>query len=131
MTPLKRGKAMENEHPTLPLKIVNEQILGPDGVVGYVDYGRQYIYVCFFANKLIVTEYNTFDSIVARYVARIIKNKYYYAFKILCGGGATAVVSCLVDDVALVGVASGYLANGERIWTDAADIRTWPGMRIE
>ena len=123
---------MENElkHPTLPLTIVNEQILGPDGVVGYVDYGTEYVYVCFYKNKLVVAEHNTFDSIATRYVTELIRTKYYYAFKILCNGGVTAVLACLVDDIALVGITSGYLASGERIWRDAAEVTTWPGMRI-
>lgn len=122
---------MENEliHPTLPLKIQEGQIVGPNGIVGHIDYGEQYIYVCFFKNKLVVAERNSFDSITTRYATEIIKNKYYYAFKILCHGGVTAVAICLLDDIALVGVTSGYLANGERLWHDAADVK-WPGMKV-
>lgn len=124
---------MENElkHPKLPLRIDNEQILGPDGVVGYVDYGEQYIYVCFFRNKLVVAEHNTFDSITTRQVEHIIRDKYYYAFKILCQGGVTAVIEYLHDDIALIGATLGYLATGERLWHDSAEIPTWPGMRTQ
>jgi hypothetical protein len=122
---------MDNEltHPTLPLMIVNQQILGPDGVIGHVDYGEQYVYVCFFRNKLVVAEHNTFDSIVTRCVSERIREKYYYAFKILCGGQATAVIRCTSKDLVLVGVIAGYLVDGTRIWKPAKDITTWPGIK--
>jgi hypothetical protein len=122
---------MENKykHPSLPLSIVDEQILGPDGVVGYVNCGDQYVYVCYFRNYLVVAESNSFDSITTRLVTSKIKEKYTYAFKILCRGGVTVVVDWIGDDIALIGITSGYLINGDRLWRGAADIPTWPGTK--
>jgi len=120
---------IEYSHPILPLIISEGRILGPDGVVGYVDYGKDYIYVCIYDGKLVVAEYNTFDSILSRTVEKKIRESYYYAFKILCAGGVTAVVKWVSGDVVLVGAMYGYLENGERIWKDAAEISSWPGLK--
>ena len=130
MTPL-RKKVMENEphHPALPLTIINDRIVGPNGTVGYVDCGEQYIYICFYEGKLVVAEHNSLNSIITRYARKIIRKKYYYAFKILCHGGVTAVAKVTPDDIELVGVMSGYLASGERLWHDAIDVE-WPGARV-
>lgn len=120
---------MNKRHPVFPLAIVDEHIVGPTGIVGYVDYGEQYVYVCFYDNKLVVAEHNTFDSIATRCAENIIRNKYYYAFKILCAGGATAVTKCLPKDIMLIGIISGYLENGTRVWYDASET-TWAGVKV-
>ena len=111
------------------LEIVDGKIQSPDGVVGYTDYGHNYVYVCFHQNKLVVAEYNNLNSVLTRLVAERIMDCYYYAFKIICDRGVTAVIKWIDNDVYLIGVTSGYYANGERIWTSAADIKTWPGLK--
>jgi hypothetical protein len=122
---------MGNEliHPSLPLSIVDKQILGPDGVIGYVDHNEKYLYVCFFNNKLIVAEQNSFDSELITKTYDLIKQKYYYAFKIICGDGVTAVISWHNEDIVLIGVMLGYLLDGKKLWRDATDIKTWPGQK--
>lgn len=118
-----------DKHPTLPLVITDGRILGPNnGIVGYLNYGEEYLYVCLYENKLIVAEHDRFDSRLIELVSSRIDEKYYYAFKILCIGGVTAVVKW-ESDVVLVGLTSGYLASGERIWTKATDIKSWPGLK--
>lgn len=122
---------MENKciHPSLPLTIDGDRVLGPDGVVGYVNCGEEYLYVFFFNDKMVVSERSSFDSIMTRLVNDKIREKYHYAFKIICRGGVTAVVDWISEDVALIGITSGYLKNGVRLWRDASDIPTWPGLR--
>ncbi len=117
------------KHPDLPLVLKSNMIVGPEGVVGYTDYRPEYIYVCFYNQRLIVTENHSFDSELTKLVADKINDCYYYAFKIVCAGGATAVIKWVDNDIALVGVTLGYYANGKRIWTSAADITDWPGAK--
>jgi hypothetical protein len=111
------------------LKISGGKILSPGGVVGWIDYGHNYVYVCFYQNKMVVAEYNNLDSVLTRLVTDKITQEYYYAFKIICAGGVTAIIKWVEDDVILVGITSGYYETGERIWTPAEDIKTWPGLR--
>lgn len=121
----------ELKHPQLPLVLKENTILSPEGIVGYVDYQPEYIYVCFYGQRLIVTENNSFDSTLTKLVTAKINDYYYYAFKIVCCGGATAIVKWVNNDIILVGVTLGYYANGKRIWTNASDITDWPGVREE
>lgn len=116
-------------HPQLPLVLKENTILSPEGVVGYVDYKPEYIYVCFYGSRLIVTENKSFDSTLTKLVETKINDCYYYAFKIVCAGGATAIVKWINNDIILVGVTLGYYANGKRIWTNASDITDWPGAK--
>lgn len=111
------------------LAIADGKVLGPEGVVGWVDYGQDYIYVCFYHTRMVVAEYNNLDSVLIRLVRAHIMDWYFYAFKILCAGGVTAVIKWSGDDVVLVGITSGYYENGERIWTPASEIKSWPGQR--
>jgi hypothetical protein len=114
----------------LKLRIDSGRLLSPEGeTIAWIDYGRNYIYVCFYRNKMVLAEYNTLDSVLIRLTRAKIKLKYYYAFRILCAGGVTAVIKWIEDDIALVGITSGYYENGERIWTPAKNLRTWPGKK--
>jgi hypothetical protein len=118
----RRGKVMEIGHSTLPLRIKDDRIVGPKGIIGHLNYGDEYLYVCLFENKLIVSERDKFNSRLTELVSSKIDESYYYAFKILCNGGLTAIVKW-DDDVILVGVTSGHH------WTSAADIKAWPGKK--
>lgn len=119
-----------SKHDLFKLKIDSGKILSPDmEVVGWVDYGRNYIYVCFYRNKMIVAEYNNLDSVLTRLVDNKIRQQHYYAFRILCTGGVTAVIKLAEGDVVLVGLTSGYYENGKRIWTPANNISDWPGLK--
>lgn len=111
------------------LEIVKGRIQSQDGVVGYADYGDDFVYVCFYQGKLVVAEYNSFNSVLTRLVRQKIMDNYYYAFKILCSRGITAVIKWVEDDIVLIGGHAGYYANGARIWTKAADIKAWPGLK--
>jgi hypothetical protein len=116
-------------HPTLPLILKDGVVEDSAGnAVGYASYSDRYLYVFLYDDKLVVTEGDCFDSELAERVANRINERYDYAFRILCGGGVTAVVEWLLGDVVLLGVTSGYLSNGDRIWTNAEDIPTWPGL---
>jgi hypothetical protein len=120
---------MVKEYGDTQLAIADGKILGPSGIVGWVDYGPDYIYVCFYHNKMIVAEHNNLDSVLTRLVRVRIMDLYFYAFRILCTGGVTAVLKWSEDNVVLVGITSGYYENGERIWTPASEIKSWPGER--
>jgi hypothetical protein len=123
------GAIMEQTHPTLPLILKDGVIEDSNGrAVGYASYSDRYLYVFLYNDKLVVTEGDCFDSDLAQLVAGRINEKYDYAFRILCSGGVTAVVEWLLGDVVLLGATSGYLSNGDRIWINAEDITTWPGL---
>lgn len=107
---------------------INDGIIkSSTGVVGYADYGKNYVYICFYNGKLVVAEFNNLDSVLCRLVHEKVMDSYYYAFKIICEN-ATAVVKWVNDDVVLIGLMAGYYANGERIWTPSENIN-WPGLK--
>lgn len=110
------------------LHIADGRILSPEGITGYVDYGRDYLYVCFYQGKIIVAEYDSLNSLLTHLVKARILEQYYYVFKILCTDGVTAVIRWS-GDIVLVGITSGYYETGERIWMAASEIQAWPGKR--
>lgn len=115
-------------HPTLPLTLINDAIIDDGGnVIGHLNCGHHYLYVCFYTGKLVVAEHDTFVSPRIELVFNEISDEFFYAFKIICLGQTTAIVDWS-GSVELIGVTSGLLSNGQSLWTPATDIAFWPGV---